>query len=135
MTSQQLDEERIFHLARRQPDADAQAEYLDQVCAGDQPLRDRVEELLRVEGWVESIAGRLNLESTMRPRGRPRVRFSAPDENKGAPLFCSCSPHLIVISPKNFFGKLMSPLIRVGIGKQTRQAASNLRSLLESSSD
>ncbi len=27
------------------------------------------------EGWVESIACRLNLESTMRPRGRKRVRF------------------------------------------------------------
>ena len=27
------------------------------------------------EGWVESTARRLNLESTMRPRGRPRVRF------------------------------------------------------------
>ena len=26
------------------------------------------------EGWVESIARRLDLESTMRPRGRPRVR-------------------------------------------------------------
>jgi len=24
------------------------------------------------EGWVESIARRLNLESTMRPRGRPK---------------------------------------------------------------
>jgi putative transposase len=27
------------------------------------------------EGWVESTARRLNLESTMRPRGRKRVRF------------------------------------------------------------
>ncbi len=31
------------------------------------------------EGWVESIARRLNLESTMRPRGRKRVRF--PNQN------------------------------------------------------
>ena len=30
------------------------------------------------EAWVESIARRLHLESTMRPRGRPRVRF--PDD-------------------------------------------------------
>ncbi len=30
------------------------------------------------EAWVESIARRLNLESTIRPRGRPRVRF--PDD-------------------------------------------------------
>jgi len=27
------------------------------------------------DAWVESIARRLNLESTMRPRGRPQVRF------------------------------------------------------------
>ena len=34
------------------------------------------------EGWVESIARRLNLESTMRPRGRQRVRFPHQDTNK-----------------------------------------------------
>jgi len=32
------------------------------------------------DGWKESIARRLNLESTMRPRGRKRVRF--PDESE-----------------------------------------------------
>jgi len=36
------------------------------------------------EGWVESIARRLNLESTMRPRGRPRVRFPKEKSNKEA---------------------------------------------------
>ena len=34
------------------------------------------------EVWVESIARRLNLESTMRPRGRPRVRFPKEETNK-----------------------------------------------------
>lgn len=34
------------------------------------------------EGWVESIARRLNLESTMRARGRPRVRFEQAEANK-----------------------------------------------------
>ena len=34
------------------------------------------------EGWVESIARRLNLESTMRPRGRPRVRSEPREENE-----------------------------------------------------
>ena len=33
------------------------------------------------EAWVASMARRLNLESNMRPRGRPRVRF--PKEPKG----------------------------------------------------
>ena len=31
-------------------------------------------------GWTESIARRLDLESTMRPRGRPRVRPLPPDD-------------------------------------------------------
>lgn len=32
------------------------------------------------EGWVESIARRLDLESTMRPRCRPRARPLQPDD-------------------------------------------------------
>ena len=36
------------------------------------------------EGWVESIARRLNLESTMRPRGRPQVRFPDAEQIKEA---------------------------------------------------
>lgn len=38
------------------------------------------------EGWVESISRRLNLESTMRPRGRPRVRFSQSQQRGLTPL-------------------------------------------------
>ena len=41
-----------------------------------QPLGD--------DRWVKSIAKRLKLESTMRPRGRPRVRFPKQDSNKEA---------------------------------------------------
>jgi uncharacterized protein YndB with AHSA1/START domain len=40
--------------------------------------------------------------------------------------------HLIEITPKSFLAKLMSPLIRLGLGKQTREAATNLKKLLES---
>lgn len=39
--------------------------------------------------------------------------------------------HTIEISPKTFLGKLMWPLIRLGVGKQTRDAAVNLKKLLE----
>jgi hypothetical protein len=42
------------------------------------------------------------------------------------------SQHIIEIIPKTLLGKLMSPLIRMGIKKQTRDAATNLRKLLES---
>ena len=40
--------------------------------------------------------------------------------------------HMVEITPKTFGGKLMSPLIRFGLKKQTRDAAKNLKNLLES---
>jgi hypothetical protein len=39
--------------------------------------------------------------------------------------------HIIEITPKRFFFKLLSPLIRHGLAKQTKEAAANLRKLLE----
>ena len=48
MTSRQLDEEAIFHIARDLSDSAKRAIYLDQICAGDQALRERVEALLEV---------------------------------------------------------------------------------------
>lgn len=48
-----------------------------------------------------------------------------------APGGAHCS-HIIEITPKTFMGRLMSPLIRLGLGKQTREAADNLARLLES---
>lgn len=39
--------------------------------------------------------------------------------------------HIIEITPKKLVAKLMSPLIRLGLGKQTREAAANLKKLLE----
>jgi hypothetical protein len=41
--------------------------------------------------------------------------------------------HIIEITPKTFVSRLMSPLIRLGLAKQTREAAANLKRLLESS--
>ena len=40
--------------------------------------------------------------------------------------------HIIEITPKTFMGRLMSPLIRLGLARQTREAAGNLARLLES---
>jgi uncharacterized protein YndB with AHSA1/START domain len=41
--------------------------------------------------------------------------------------------HIIEITPKTLLGKFMWPLIRLGLGKQTRTAAANLKKLLETS--
>ena len=48
MNSRQLDEEAIFHTARLIDNAEGRRQYLNQICAGDQALRERVETLLRV---------------------------------------------------------------------------------------
>ncbi len=48
MASQQLDEEEIFHVAKSIPEAECRSKYLDQICAGDMALRERVEALLTV---------------------------------------------------------------------------------------
>ena len=48
MNGRQLDEEAIFQIVRKLDDPGDRSTYLDQVCAGDQPLRDRVDALLKV---------------------------------------------------------------------------------------
>lgn len=40
--------------------------------------------------------------------------------------------HIVEIAPRTWVGRLMQPLIRLGLGKQTREAAANLKRLLES---
>jgi uncharacterized protein YndB with AHSA1/START domain len=39
--------------------------------------------------------------------------------------------HVIEITPKSFVGRIMTPLIKMGLGKQTRTAAGNLKRILE----
>jgi hypothetical protein len=51
-----------------------------------------------------------------------------PGANQGETLVT----HIIEITPKRFFAGMMSPLIRLGLRKQTREAAGNLKQLLES---
>ena len=66
MASRQLDEEAIFHIARQLASADARATYLDQVCAGDAPLRERVEALLTIHEQEQAFlnSGSPNLPPT-----------------------------------------------------------------------
>lgn len=55
MTNRQLDDEQVFHVARRIADVEARDEYLDQVCSGDQALRERVEAMLQVHEQEQSF--------------------------------------------------------------------------------
>ena len=49
MSSRQLDEEAIFQIAKSITDLEMQSTYLEQICAGDRLLRERVEALLQVD--------------------------------------------------------------------------------------
>ena len=80
MPNRKLDEEAIFHVARKIPDPETQAKYLDQICAGDQPLRERVEALLKVHEQEQAF---LNSES---PNPPPTAEAAPLTERPGATI-------------------------------------------------
>ena len=56
MVSRQFTEEDVFNVARKLTDADAQAQYLEQICHENPALRARVEVLLRAHASEEFLA-------------------------------------------------------------------------------
>lgn len=80
MTSRQLDEEAIFHIARDLADAAKRATYLEQVCAGDQALRERVEGLLDAHEKEESF---LKSNGAMESTADQSVVTEAPGQEIG----------------------------------------------------
>lgn len=44
----------------------------------------------------------------------------------------SLTTHIIEMTPKSFMANLLTPLVRMGLKKQTREAAANLKALVES---
>jgi len=80
VSSRQLDEEAIFHVAREISKPEARAAYLDQVCAGDQALRERVEALLAVhEKEQEFLKSSPEVEAT----GEYRLLTERPGDQIG----------------------------------------------------
>jgi serine/threonine protein kinase/tetratricopeptide (TPR) repeat protein len=80
MPDRRLDEEEIFHVARKIPDPEAQAKYLDQICAGDASLRERVEALLRIHEQDQAF---LNPDSPNPPATADAV---SPTERPGTTI-------------------------------------------------
>jgi serine/threonine protein kinase len=78
--SQQLDEEAVFHIARDLSDTAKRETYLDQVCARDQVLRERVEALLRVYDQEQSFL------KSAEPTLAPTVDRGRRTENVGATI-------------------------------------------------
>ena len=80
MASRQLDEEAIFHIARQLADAESRSTYLDEICAGDQALRERVEALLEVQSksrasWHPIRQPRHPRKITCRHHRTPRYHY------------------------------------------------------------
>src|SRR6266576_1425432 len=48
-------EQTIFDAARQMPDAQARAAYLEAACAGDTPLRERIEKLLKASARADEF--------------------------------------------------------------------------------
>ena len=61
MDDKTLDDEAVFNIACRISSAELRADYLDQICHGNKPLKDRVLRLLELndqnEGFLESPIG------------------------------------------------------------------------------
>ena len=80
MANRELDEEAIFQIARKLADPDDRSAYLGQICGGDQPLRERVEALLKVHEHEQMF---LNSEA---PNPPPTAEATPTTERPGATI-------------------------------------------------
>ena len=107
---------------------------LEKVGTGPNAPGDKLKYVYKQGGKVGEMAG----EISGRTPGK-RLHCTYYDKAFDVSVDMSVAPasggalttHVIEITPKTFVAKLMSPLIRLGLGKQTREAAANLKKLLE----
>lgn len=108
---------------------------LSKVAEGPNQPGDRLRYLFKQGGRQNEMAGEILART---PGERLHCRYVdgsfevSVDLRVGADPAGTLTTHIIEITPKTFVGRLMSPLIRLGLGKQTRDAARNLKKLLES---
>jgi hypothetical protein len=107
---------------------------LSKVGDGPNAPGDRLRYVYRQGGRQGEMAGEI-LERI--PGERLHCRYSDRSFDVSVDLRVAAAPggaittHTIEITPKTLLGKLMGPLIRLGLGKQTREASANLKRLLE----
>jgi len=108
---------------------------LEKVGSGPNALGDKLRYVYKQGGKTSEMAGEIVART---PGERLHCKyfdsmFDVSVDLRVAPSSeGALTTHLIEITPKTFLAKLMSPLIRLGVGKQTREAAANLKKLLES---
>ena len=107
---------------------------LEKVGTGPNAVGDKLKYVFR-QGGVKTMDGEILARV---PGERLHARYFDSQFDVSVDLRISAAPegtlttHIIEITPKSFIGKLMKPLIRLGLKKQTLDAATNLRKLLES---
>ena len=108
---------------------------LEKIGTGPNAVGDKLKYVFR-QGGVKTMEGEILARV---PGERLHARYFDSQFEVSVDLRISAVPegalttHMIEITPKSIVGKLMQPLIRLGLKKQTQDAASNLRKLLESS--
>jgi hypothetical protein len=108
---------------------------LEKVGAGPNAPGDKLRYIYRQGGKQAEMAGEIVART---PGERLHCKYFDSMFEVSVDLRVAAAPegtlttHIIEITPRRFVGKLMSPLIRLGLGKQTRDAAANLKKLLES---
>jgi carbon monoxide dehydrogenase subunit G len=107
---------------------------LEKVGSGSNAVGDRLRYVYRQGGSQGEMAGEILAHE---PGQRLHCIYRDPMFDVSVDLAVAPAPegalttHTIAITPKSFMARLMSPLIRLGLRKQTRDAAANLKRLLE----
>jgi uncharacterized protein YndB with AHSA1/START domain len=107
---------------------------LEKVGSGPNAPRDRLRYVYRQGGRQAEMAGEILART---PGERLHCRYDDSAFGVSVDLRVAPAPggalttHIIEITPKTFMGRLMSPLIQLGVKKQTRDAATNLARILE----
>ncbi len=110
---------------------------LEKIGSGPNAAGDKLRYVYRQGGRQCEMAGEILVHT---PGERLHCKYADKAFEVSVDLRVAAAPegtvttHAIEITPKTLVGKLMSPLIRLGLGKQTRDAAANLKKLLEATS-
>lgn len=107
---------------------------LEKLGDGPNAVGDKLRYVFKQGGRQSEMAGEILARS---PGERLHTKYSDPTFDVSVDLRLAPAPggtrstHTIEITPKTLSARLMSPLIRLGLGSQTRTAAANLKKLLE----
>jgi hypothetical protein len=110
---------------------------LEKVGSGPNAVGDKLRYVYKQGGRQAEMAGEILVRT---PGERLHCKYADSAFEVSVDMRIAAAPdgvlttHTIEITPKTFFGKLMGPVIRLGVGRQTRKAAANLKNLLEASS-